>query len=184
MIPILERIKYPLTCVSCGAPGVRIIKLGRALYPTTRLPIICNLPFHWFFSLKEILESYVAETVTEYGIPGSQVDDGRLVAAAVVSISGQSGQWRPRERSYSCSLSWLALPMGRDGLLRSDWLFLSILYDQCRRTRTMVEAIGCQDAPHHHQEDAAGNQIWAGTLDSFHFQGERLPSSTLTREMR
>ena len=54
---------------------------------------------------------------------GSQVDDGRLVAAAVVSISGQSGQWRPWERSYSCSLSWLALPMGRDGLLRSDWLF-------------------------------------------------------------
>ena len=31
---------------------------------------------------------------------------------------------------------------------------LSILYDQCRRTRTMVEAIGC-----HHQEDAADNQI-------------------------
>ena len=61
---------------------------------------------------------------------------------------------------------------------------LSILYDQCRRTRTMVEAIGCQDAPRHHQEDAADNQIWAGTLDSFHFQGERLPSSTLTREMR
>ena len=50
----------------------------------------------------------------------------------------------------------------------------------CRRTRTLDEAIGCQDEA----AVVAGNLISAWTLESFPIQGGRRLSSTLIREMR
>ena len=103
-----------------------------------------------------MLESCVDETVTEYGIPG-----GRWAVGG-----GCSGfhQWAVRPMAaMRTQLLLLTLLIGiANGQRRPPQVrlaVLSILYDQCRRTRTMVEAIGCQDAPRHHQEDAAGNQI-------------------------